>query len=104
MNNQVSNPKVEVPSGMQLNDKDYINDLLSCLKSMEKDYVVALTEASNEALYQQYKEMFNQISQLQRETYELMFRYGWYSIEEAPSEKINSKYQMLSQEFQSLGE
>ena len=30
MNNQITNPKVEVPTGITCNDKDYINSLLSC--------------------------------------------------------------------------
>ena len=35
-NNQVCNPKVEVPTGISMNDKDYLTSLLSCLKDMEK--------------------------------------------------------------------
>ncbi len=101
-NNQISNPKVQVPTGMQLNDKDHLSDLLSNLKSMVKDYTVALTEASNETLYHHYKTMFDKLSNLQRETYELMFRYGWYSLEKAEGTKITNKYQMLSQELQNL--
>ena len=103
MNNQIIfNPKVEVPTGMQLNDKDHLNDLLSSLKCLVKDYTVAMSEASNEMLYQQYKTMADQLSLLQRETYELMFRYGWYSLEKAEEMKITNKYQMLSQELQQL--
>ena len=103
MNNQIiSNPKVEVPTGMQLNDKDHLNDLLSSLKCLVKDYTVAMSEASNEMLYQQYKTMADQLSLLQRETYELMFHYGWYSLEKAEEMKITNKYQMFSQELQQL--
>lgn len=103
MNNQIIfNPKVEVPTGMQLNDKDHLNDLLSSLKCLVKDYTVAMSEASNEMLYQQYKTMADQLSLLQRETYELMFRYGWYSLEKAEEMKITNKYQMFSQELQQL--
>ena len=29
MNNQIKNPKMEVPKGMNLNEKDYLNSLLS---------------------------------------------------------------------------
>ena len=54
-NNQICNPKVEVPTGLNLNDKDNINSLLSTLKEMTKNYAVALTEASNEILYHEYK-------------------------------------------------
>ncbi len=102
MNNKISNPKVEVPKGSNLNDKDYINDLLSCLKDMEKNLTTAKTEASNEILYGKYKDMCEDISSLQRQTYELSFRKGWYTLEEAEKEKIEQKYQMLNTELQDL--
>ena len=101
-NNQIKNEKVEVPKGTSLNDKDYINSLLSSIKDMEKNYTVALTEASNETLFQKYKEMFNTYASLQREVYELMFRKGWYVLEKAEENKINSKYNCLNQEFNDL--
>lgn len=103
MNNQVSNPKTEVPTGMNLNDKDYANSLLSGLKEMTKNYALALTEASNETLYNQYFEIFSSISKLQREMFELMFKKGWYTLEKAETQKVNSKHQMLLQEYQDLG-
>ena len=103
MNSKVQNPKVEVKSGTKLNDKDYLNSLLSCLKEMVKNYSIALTEASNENLYNNYKELFDRYSKLQRDVYELMFRNGWYSLEKAEMQKISSKIQMLSQELTDLG-
>ena len=102
MNNKISNIKQEVPTGIKLNDKDYATALLSCLKEMVKNYSVSLTEASNEMLYNEYKTMFDEYTSLQREVYELMFRKGWYSLEKAESQKIDSKYQMLNQEFNDL--
>ena len=101
-NNQISNPKKEVPTGPSLNEKDYMNELLSCLKEMSKNYTLAMTEASNEVLYNKYNTIFSEISRLQREVYELMFKNGWYSLEKAETQKINQKYQMLSQELQDL--
>ena len=103
-NNQISNPKTEVPKGTSINDKDYMNSLLSCLKEMAKNSAVALTEASNETLYNEYKTMFDEFANLQREVFETMFRKGWYSLEKAEEQKINSKYQMLNQEFTDLSE
>ena len=38
MNNKISNPKPELPTGMSLNDKDIIMALLTYLKEMEKNY------------------------------------------------------------------
>lgn len=102
LNNQITNPKVEVPTGISCNDKDYLNSLLSCLKEMSKNYVIAMTEASNEKLYSQYKQVFLILIDLQREVYELMFRKGWYSLEKADTQKVGQKLQMLSQEYQDL--
>ena len=101
-NNQISNPKKEVPTGIKLNDKDYLTKLLSCLKEMEKNYVVAMTEASNENLYSKFRNVFDDIANLQRDVYELMFRCGWYQMEAAEEQKISQKAQMLSQEINDL--
>ena len=102
MNQKVSNPKVEVSTGISCNDKDYLNTLLSCLKEMSKNYVMAMSEASNECLYEKHKQVFLSLISLQREVYELMFRKGWYSLEQAEIQKISQKLQMLSQEYQDL--
>ena len=101
--NKISNSKVEVPNGKELNDKDYLNCLLSSLKEMVKNYAVVLTEASNENLYSSYKSMFDNYVLLQREVYELMFRNGWYSLEQAELQKISTKAEMLMQELNNLG-
>ena len=78
MNNKITNPKTEVPKGMVLNDKDYLNMTLSLLKDMEKNYAISLTEVSNENLFAKYEETFNVIKSLQREVFELAFRKGSY--------------------------
>ncbi len=102
MNNQISNTKVEVSKGISLNEKDYITCLNSTLKNMTKNYAVAMTEASNESLYEIYRDIFERISTLQREVYEIMFRKGWYVLEKSEVNKINTKYQTLQQEYSDL--
>lgn len=102
--NKICNSKTEVPIGMNLNDKDYMNCLLSSLKDMLKNYTVALTEASNENLYDRYKSMFDGYATLQREVFELMFRKGWYCLEKSELQKINDKFQTLSQELSDLNQ
>lgn len=101
-NNKISNPKVEVPTGIKMNDKDYLTCLLTCLKDMEKNYAIAKTEASCENIYKSYSSVFSEIAKLQREVYELMFKNGWYCLEKAETQKIVEKYQMLYQEYQDL--
>ena len=102
MNNQIKDTKTEVPKGMNLNDKDYLSSLLSCLKEMSKNYAISMTEASNENLYNNYKETFLTISSLEREVYELMFKNGWYILEKADTNKIQDKYNTLNQELSDL--
>lgn len=101
-NNKICNPKVEMQTGLDLNDKDYISYLNSCLKEMSKNYTVALTEASNEKLFQIYKGIFNEAIALQREVYQLMFRKGWYVLEAVQTQKIIEKFDTLNQEYTDL--
>lgn len=102
MNNKICNPNTEVPNGTKLNDKDYLNSTLSLLKDMEKNYVMVLTEVSNEYLFSKYNNMFDNIKNLQRDVYELMFKKGWYILEKAEENKITEKYNTLNQEFTNL--
>lgn len=99
---KITNPKVEVPTGIELNDKDYCTCLLSTLKEMSKNYSLAMTEVSNEWLYQIYRDIFLDLSDLQREVFELMFENGWYALESVTQTKLDEKYKMLSQEYQDL--
>ena len=39
--------------------------------------------------------MFTEITKLQREIYNLMFKKGWYEIEKAEENKITQKLNML---------
>lgn len=100
--NEIKNPKTKTPKGMALNEKDYLTSLLTCLKDMEKNYCIAMTEASCESLYQQHLEAFLNISTMQREVYELMFQNGWYILEKAENNKIQKKQQTLNQELNDL--
>ena len=102
MNNKICNPEIEMPTGLDLNNKDYISCLNFCLKEMSKNYVVALTEASNEKLFQTYNNIFNELISLQREVYQLMFRKGWYVLETVQTQKIIEKFNTLSQEYDGL--
>ncbi len=69
---------------------------------MNKNYIVAITEASNEFLYKRYKEMLEMYSELQREVFEMMFRKGWYVLKSASKEEIKSKHQTLNTELNDM--
>ena len=101
---KLGNSVNEVPKGIELNEKDYCVCLLSTLKDMEKNYVIAMSEASNEWLYDNYKNTFLNISDLQRRLYELMFENGWYQLETVDKSKLNEKYNNLTGDYQGLSE
>lgn len=102
-NNEISNPKTEVEKGLRLTDKDYLESILTVCKDLEKNLVIAMTEASHEEYYKKIHEMFKNISELQRDAYELYFKKGWFVIEKEDDEKLNEKYNMLQQELTDLG-
>lgn len=99
----ISNTEVKVPTGLENNDKDYANILLSKLKDLEKNYTVALTEASNEYLYERLKRMYDDISILHRDTFEMMFRKGWYALKVEDQSSIKTEHKKLLKEFKDLG-
>jgi len=102
MGNKISNPKIEVPNTPEMNDKDYITTMLLIENQMVRDLSIALTEASNTDLYNDYYDMFYEISSMQRQIYSLMFKKGWYSFEKAEESKITQKLNMLEQELLQL--
>lgn len=101
---KVGNTVVQVPGGIELNEKDYCFCLLSTLKTMEEKYALVMTEASNEWLYGIYKDTFIVIADLQRKLFELMFRNGWYQLESVEEKKLTDKYNMLNKDYKGLSE
>lgn len=99
---KVQNKKTPVATGQDMNDKDYLNSILSSLKDMAKNYTVMLTEASNEMLYEEYFKLYEEVLDMQRETFELAFLNGWYNLEAVESSKINTKYEMINTEYNDL--
>lgn len=101
-NKKIANPKKEVPKGILLNDQDYMTILLSNLKSLTKNMATSLTESSNSNLYKEYKNMFDNILKHQRAAYELMFKFGWYTLEEAEKKKIETLDKELTTQLKDL--
>lgn len=104
MNNIICNKEVAVPDGICLNDKDYLSNLNSTLKSLIKAYAISITEASNEKLFNIYNNILEELINLQRETFNLMFKYGWYCLEKVDQVKIDDAYKKLIKQKTSLDE
>ena len=102
MNNKVQNPKIELDSSIEMNDENYLNDILETEKNMSVNFTYALNEASNETLFNEIYEMFKQIKASQRNPFELIFRKGFYTLEKAETNKINEEYNTLLNKFNEI--
>lgn len=102
MNNKVQNQKIELDSSIEMNDENYLNDILETEKNMSVNFTYALNEASNETLFNEIYEMFKQIKEAQRNLFELSFRKGFYTLEKAETNKINEEYNMLLNKFNEI--
>ena len=87
---------------LSVKDKDKFYEVTNKVKDMEKNMTIALTEASNEKLYNAYLKMFDDIKNMQREAYELMFEFGWYSLEEAKTTKVDTLIKELETKLENL--
>lgn len=101
-NNEIKNAKKEVPTGIEMNDRDYLNSVLELEKNMSNNYSIALNEASNDYLYEDYFTLLEDTKDAAREAYNLMFQYGWYTLEEAEEQKVNDKIQCLERKMKEL--
>lgn len=99
---KINNPVTKVNIGIDLNDKDFSNLLLSSLKEMEKCLCICMTEASNDFLYNKYVDMFNEVSELQRKVFDFAFYNGWYVLETVSDTKIKEKLNLLTKEYDDL--
>ena len=102
MNNKIQNPKIELDSSIEINDENYLNDILETEKNMSVNFTYALNEASNETLFNEIYEMFKQIKEAQRNLFELSFRKGFYTLEKAETNKINEEYNTLLNKFNEI--
>ena len=58
-NDQICNSKVEVPTGLNLNDKDYINSLLSIFNKWASNIFASSFEVFIPTLSNNFTELFN---------------------------------------------
>ncbi len=96
------NPKTEVPDTKELNDCDYLHEILSCEKNMSVNLTYALNEASNQELFKEIYTIFEDVKMAQREAYNMAFKNGWYSLEKEKEEKIIEKASELTNKMSQL--
>lgn len=100
MNQKLENEKTPVLESLEMNDCDYLNDLLETEKNISVNLCIALNEASNEHLFKELYKIFKDVKDCQRNLFELSFSNGWYSLEKAEEQKINQKIKELQQKLE----
>ncbi len=102
---KIANKEAKIlPSKEVYNDRDRINDLLISYKHLAYMYSLAMQEASNPKLYQSFAQLFEESSQMQRATYNLMFEKGWKTLEKLTQEKIKTTHKNFTQQANQLEE
>ncbi|AEI39413.1 spore coat protein [Paenibacillus mucilaginosus] len=92
-------PKVKTP---EMNDRDYINDLLSFEKYLSGGFNTGLQEMQNPKLHETVQGILSDIHNSQFQVFDTMFRKGWYKMKAADAaeiEKIRTQFANYSSQF-----
>ena len=100
--NKVQNEKVTVPTDLELNDENYLNDILMSLKALVTNYACALNEASNITYYNIVKSLLDEASLLQRDFFDALFQRGWYCLTKAEEKDINETINKLQPKLKEM--
>ncbi|MBX6354154.1 MAG: spore coat protein [Thermoflavifilum sp.] len=97
-NTKIQNPKPAGEpqvKGPEMNDRDRLNDILATEKYLTDGLNVAVREASHDALHRDLMTVLTETHQAARDIYNLMFQYGWYSLEAEQQQKLDQTHQQF---------
>ena len=80
-----------------MNDKLIMDNYLLILKSTVEVYIHGTLEASNDDVKILLKENLNNIITCQKNTYNKMTNFGWYSVENVEASEINKMLNKIKQ-------
>lgn len=99
---KVKNDMVEVPKTKDMNDENYLNDVLADEKNMSNNYSTVLNEMSNNKLFKEVYDLFSESKLLAREAFELAFKNGWYELTKASESDISTAYEKNSKKIKEI--
>ena len=92
MSEIIKNDSTTVEKGYEMNDKDYLNDVLLSFKHLVSSYGIALNEASNKEIYKLFFNLLETTSKIQFDLFECAFKNGWYQLETVDEKKIEKTH------------
>jgi spore coat protein CotF len=96
--NQIKNPQTgQLPQvkGAEMNERDFLNDILATEKYLTDNFNIFVREASNQILHQQTMKILNESHVTARNLFNLMFRKGWYSLTAAGQQELRQTGQQF---------
>jgi ferritin-like metal-binding protein YciE len=100
----IKNPKTgELPKqkSPDMNDRDYLNDILANQKYLTDNFNVFAREASHSDLYDDIKQILAETHDNTRKLFNIMFEQGYYKLKAAKEEDIQQAQQQFSNYFDS---
>lgn len=82
-----------------MEEKYYLFDILANEKDMTVNMAISLNEASCEHIYKTYLNIFEECSKEAADLFNLAYNKGWYTLEEADQNKIETEHQKLNDEL-----
>ncbi|MFD1676749.1 spore coat protein [Alicyclobacillus fodiniaquatilis] len=89
------NMEQNVPKTPEMNDRDYLNDILATEKYLTDGFNVAVREASHDALFRDMLNILAETHQVTRDVYNLMYQKGWYKLEAGDAQQITQTAQQF---------
>jgi spore coat protein CotF len=97
--NVIKNPQTnQIPQvkGPELNERDFVNDILATEKYLTDNFNIFTREASNQQLHSDVFQILQETHSAGRDLFNLMFQKGWYKLTAAAQAEI----QQATQQFQ----
>lgn len=86
-----------------MNNEYMLKDILNTEKGLVLNMATALNEASNEVIYNVFFEIFTNLSQQTKLLFNIAYNNSWYTLEEAPKNKIIQEINKLSSDLENNG-
>ncbi|MFP4016418.1 MAG: spore coat protein [Halanaerobiales bacterium] len=94
--NMIKNPEKNIVHSPEMNDRDYLNDILATEKYLTDAFNTFVREASHTELHNDVKTILNDTHECTRDIFNLMFKDGFYSFQGASGQEIQQAQQKFS--------
>lgn len=84
------------------NDEQIVNNLLISLKHLKSFYNTFSQECGTNELYKEVNKIYQEISTMQRQTYDLLINENWMQIEAQTATKIEKAASKCSKKLNEL--